>query len=278
MAGARINNDPLVQFLMLATFAVLYKWWAAGSWQQWYSAVGLLCLAILTKSTALTLVPLFAICLFCSKHTPIRTKSLLAICGMMIAAMMIGWYVFYRLLIDNQNHLIGSIGSLNAKLKVDSSLWNFLILNPAKVLEHPFNNPWLDSTRRAYVWEYLFRSALFGEFNLGEPLKFSAQLLVGSMLAILVLAIPGLLAGLSYATTPVYLLLISQLSAIAAIRWISPFACHQDFRFILIASLPVAYLFARSAVGYSKTWLALSTSAIIMFVVFAFSLVFMLLP
>jgi 4-amino-4-deoxy-L-arabinose transferase-like glycosyltransferase len=273
LVGARINNDPLAQFLSLVAFASLYSWWISSSCQSWYLGVLALSLAVLTKANSLTLVPVFFVCLISAKHSTLRAKVLLGSGATLTALVVLGWYLYFRIYFDDHNNLVGNIGNLNHALRLDNNIRYFYVLNPFKMIEYPFNNAWIDSSRRAYLWEYLVRSALFGEFDWGEAFKPYARLMVASVLLLGCIAAYGAVISLSTATIPIYILLIFHLLAVAAMRIFSPFSCHQDFRYILIAALPLAYFFSRGAVSFSRIWFWLSACGLAIFVILSCYLV-----
>lgn len=253
--ASHINNGPLAHVLGLAAFILLYQWWQTGDKRTWLYAVLALCLAMITKATALTLTPVFMLCLLYARHTPFRAKLwLIAVSSVMFFAL-VGWYVFFRLYIDHQGQLVGNIKGLSHLLRVDAGMTNFIIYNPIQILAHPYNNPWSDTERRSYLWEFLTRSVLFGEFHFGESLRLLAQSLLIFLFLAIGIILRGLLVCFSRLWLPMHLLFLSQLIAISTYRALYPFSCNQDFRFILLAAIPGAFFFVRGALETSRFWL-----------------------
>jgi len=266
MAGARINNDMPAHFLSLLASALLYRWWQTGSARTWFLSVVVLCLALLTKSTALAIVPLFGVCFVLARHVSLRTKGVLALGTVIMVYVLLGWYVMYRVYGDQQQHLVANVQNLSGGLRIDPSLTNLVVFNPAGMLREPYNGPWRDSARRAYLWEYATRGALFGEFDFGPDFRPYAQALLALTLILIMIAGWGMLTSLTSACIPIYLLLLSQLAAIAANRILYPYSCSQDFRYILPITVPWAY-FVACGIGHMPKWLrGISIVALMFFV------------
>jgi hypothetical protein len=267
MAAARINNDSLVQLLTLAAFVALNSWYKTGSARAWYGSVVVLCLALLTKATALTLAPLYPILLVLSKRMRIREKFVLALGAVVIVSALLGWYVTYRFYEDGQRQIVANVSSLNAALKIDISPKSLLTFNPVEVFKHPYNNPWSDESRRSYFWEYLARGALFGEFNLGAEFRPYARALLVVLMLLGLFALAGSVVSLSVATLPLGLFFLLQLAGLVASRTQFPYSCSQDFRYILVAAMPFAFYAAQGCVAFSKGWRCIGVVLQIVFVI-----------
>lgn len=213
-----------------------------------------MCLAFLTKATALTLVPPCILCFLFAKRVRLREKFVLACGAFLIVYVLVGWYVVFRMYVDGQTHLVGNATHLTGALKIDNSLHTLTIFNPLQVFEHPYNNNYSDDARRAYFWEYVVRGVFFGEFNFGEKFLPYAQYVLALFMILCLFAIAGGWISFSLPTLPFCLFFISQIAGLVAARTQFPFSCTQDVRYILVAAIPLAFYVAQGCVAFSKTW------------------------
>jgi hypothetical protein len=254
MAAARINNDALAQLLVLSAFAGLNSWWSTGAATAWYGSILALCLALLTKATALTLAPVYGFCLLFSRHTRFRDKCVLAIGAAAIIYVLIGWYVVFRVYNDGQRHLVGNASNISSALAIQTNPSTLITFNPLEVLKHPYNNPWSDTERRSFFWEYVVRGSLFGEFDFGPVFRPYAQWLLLLFMLLCVFAVAGYCVSLNAASVPVGLLFLFQLVGLIASRTQFPYSCSQDVRYILVAAVPFAFYIGQGCTAFSRRW------------------------
>ena len=134
---------------------------------------------------------------------------------------------------------------LNRHIMVENNIVDFVMFNPLEMIRVPFTIPWDTFYDRRFLWEYMFRSAFFGEWI------FENLLLLGqTTIAVALLGIIPLFAGARRRwgqwdlTRPMLLLGAALLLTLATFRALHPCTCDQDFRYIpLIAVSAVALAF-----------------------------------
>ena len=154
---------------------------------------------------------------------------------------------------------------VNGGLMLETTPQTFITFNPAALLQHPYNNPWAPGERRENYWEFFVRSAIFGEFNLGDSLKPFATVVLFFWFGTLALSLLGLVYALWkqwYAHVPLIAVGFFQLLGSIAYRLHYACACNQDFRFVPFLIIPISYfaIFATQVLPLrgrilSETWL-----------------------
>lgn len=248
--AARINNDALVFPLSLAVLCFLLRFWRNRRPWDWYGAALFLSLALLTKGTAFLLVFPLSLTMLLLPHTNLIRKFELWSAGIVCILLFSGWFYGPRFFREERTDafLVGNIRNLNSALRTERSLRGILTMNPLQILRHPFNNPWSDEERRGFLWEYILRSAFFGEF--GYP-RFLRPLAI-AILAFTLALVPTFLIGLFYdfrrhflGTLPLWSSLVATLTGFVGMYLFSPYASLYDFRYGLLAA-PTASFYVLS--------------------------------
>lgn len=243
MLSARINNDALEVPLAFLTVLLLLEWWNKGKRSVWLWAIVALSLAILSKSNALLLLPVAYICLFVKNGWRWKRTMIDGCAGLLIITLLAGWFTIYRHVSDtNQDPLVGNTATLNSGLVVDNSFAAYVTFNPVEFVRMPYNNPWEDAARRQYFWEYLYRSAFFGEFNFDEGRKALASWLLVFSFSAFLLSMWGWIMGWKHWKDFLPLLLLGVVfpAGHAAFRFRYPSGSSQDFRYIVPFLIPAA--------------------------------------
>ncbi len=254
LQSVRVNNDILMQLLGFTAAALCLHFWQSGRARSWYLLVLVLGLGILTKVNILLLLPVaFLTLVFQRSHTP-RTKLIMGSIGLCILLSLTEWLYILRMFQDFNIDLVGNVGNLNGDLSIPNSLSAYLTFNPLQILHHPYNDAFGDEARRMFFPEYLYRSAFFGEFNLGDSLRTFSRwmLLMGFFVSIL--AMCGFFSALrrSYRQAlPVWFAFCALLFGHAFFRFLYPYSSSQDFRYSVLLLVPVSY-FALLQVSRSR--------------------------
>lgn len=250
--SVRISNDVLYQPLALLTFACLARWWTRGRLPDWYAACAAFSFAFLAKISALAFVPLMFVLFFFRSNVRWGEKIGNAALSALLVVSLAGWFPAYRLFIEPDTGKTLSLGNdgMSGDLGVDNLFRNFATFNPAQVLRIPYNNPWNDESRRSYYWEYLYRSAFYGEFSFDGRLRGVSVAILFFGFGACVLSLAGFLTEAvrsfrRFLPSGVFLFLLLLSSFLY--RWKFTYAPNQDFRFIVIAIVPLAYFAARGA-------------------------------
>lgn len=265
--SARINNDALsVPLAFLAAF-LLISWWQTGKRWTWYWVMAVIALHILTKNNGLLLLPVAYACLTFKRGYTWKKKLTEGLIGLAIVILVAGWFSVYRSMHKTgQDMIIGNTGTLNSGLILTNKLENYLIFNPVKMLEIPYNNPWDDNARRQHFWEYWFRSAFFGEFQFGDSRKLVASWILFTAMLTGLIGVWGFVRSVRsrfFEYLPMIFLGVLLSLGHAAFRFRYPYGSSQDFRYSLVVLLPFALsvalgvLYARSALTRKSMIIAL---------------------
>lgn len=242
--AARINNDVFLFPLEVFCFGFLLAWWRTGRWRHWWLALALLALSILTKTNGLLLVPVAFLLLAFKPRLPLKTKIAAGAVSLILLLLSTGWIFTLRNGASINQPLVVNTGNLSSALYVKNTVETFTEFNPLRMIVRPYNNPWDDAAGRQYFWEYFFKSAFFGEFDLGTTLKpLASAVLLCAFLALLY-AMYGAWVSIrkeGWRTLPLWSAAGFLLLGHALHRFVTPHSCAQDFRFSLLVSVPVLY-------------------------------------
>jgi len=242
--SSRITNDTALLLLQVLLLIGLVKFWRDGSRSSWLLVSTLLGVSLLTKLSALLFVPISYLLLAFQKSLSTKEKLFLLLLSGAIIICISGWYYGLRLVAEDQHQFVSETSRLARGLQVSNNLRDYLTFHPQRILEIPYNNAWKDTARRHYVWEYLFRSALFGEFDFGERLRPTAKLLVGVAFSLLFFSFFGFVREIrdrKLSALPLHLATAFSLMALVAFRACYSYSSLQDFRHIAIIALPCSY-------------------------------------
>lgn len=243
--SARINNDIAVTLFSFLAFGLLVLWWKRPRMKTWIALAVTIALGILSKNTALLLVPVAGACLLLARGLPWKKKILWGVTMLFIIGVGAGWFSIWRKYYDeSQSLIIGNENTLNSGLAVPNNPSAFLVFNPIEMVKHPYNSPWSDDERRQYFWEYFHRSAFTGEFMPGvNRMQVASWLLIWSFI-LMAIAAYGVWKGIRtrlYDVLPLLLLTVLLLAGHAVFRFRFPFSSSQDFRYSILLILPFAY-------------------------------------
>lgn len=246
---SRVNNDVLYAPLTLGGFGLLLWWWRAPKRRRWTALCLLLTAALLTKTSGLLLIGAAGLCLVFHPRLTLQECLKQALIMLVVLSVGAGWYHALRheqrFGLKYFTESSETTSGLSRALFVGNKPSDYVTLPLIKTIQEPYVNTWNDKTYRSNFWAFAYRSAYFGEFYLGEPLKGLARGILISGYGVAVLALAG--AGLMLrkregALTPLLAVLAIQFAGLMGYRLLNPFACNQDFRFIVVASAPLLAL------------------------------------
>lgn len=247
-AASRINNDVLLYVLGMAAILLALHALQPRKEKALYGSALLMGLGLLIKSNAALLLPLLPAVVFLRREPVLVRLRRLAICGGIVLVLGASISVFRFINTNQMPALVGNAGNLNHHLRLETSVKHLTTFHPGQVVLHAFNDPWSDEKRRSYFWEYLYRSAFFGEFQYSDRLLTVARALLIVSMILLFAGCMGLLRRQPHETRPLSILLVLLLSMLAghfAFRIDLPVSSAQDFRYSLFALIPISYLVAR---------------------------------
>lgn len=245
---SRVTNDVLLLITSFVFCAQLIQWWQTGSVKMWYLLVCTLALALLSKSNSLPFAPLLFFCLLIHPSVSLRRKSCDGVMGILILALLVGWLYVLRFVIENETFIVGNM--LNEGLRVENTLRHVLEFHPYAVIGTPFNGTWDDVSRRQYFWEFLFRSAFFGEWSFSSLLLMPhlARAMLSLAISLLVIGVIGFWRDCVFhfrRTVPMALILLATIASVFLYRLRSPYSPNQDFRFVPLLAVAVSYYCVR---------------------------------
>jgi hypothetical protein len=140
---------------------------------------------------------------------------------------------------------VPNTGALNPGMRAETSLNTFLVFDPFLFMNVLHNNPYNQDGKK-YFWNYLFKTSLFGEYwipgirhdNMAWWLNFNFILILG-------MVIYGLVRYVEvdwWNKVPVYGLVILYFASMIYFRLKVPFACANEFRYILPALIPIGMI------------------------------------
>jgi len=146
----------------------------------------------------------------------------------------LGISILVKMLVGDS--LVGNAGGLNQRLAVGYSAVNFLYFDIPEYLSTVYTDAWRDEGGRQYFWNYLFKTALFGEFKIRTDAfgVWTAMILNYSFFGLLIYGFVGFWK--KKFDRRVWLLLVNGglfLLALATLRMKYPYSCSNDFRYIL---------------------------------------------
>lgn len=256
--SSRISNDALVTPLMFAFVGALLQWWRTGRDRWWYACMALMIAGLLTKLTMLVLLGALVPCLFLHKGITWRKKVLLGETGLFLIILCTGWFFFLRISDGFMMHMATKeLLGMNGQLAVPATFVNMMSFSPLRILSTVYNNPWNDNFGRQYFWEYFFKSAFVGEWQLAKAyFAIHWTMMLGGLIA-LGLAVFGIVRSVRRKAAdrlPLLSILLSSSLVIFLYRWMHSASVNQDFRFAPMIAIPIAALAMTGLDALSPLW------------------------
>jgi len=274
LVAPRIGNDQM--FIALHVLCLLsgfnYIRYRKGS--SLVFAVVCAALAIWTKSTgfiSLALVILMAVVGYYKNRLPEKfAPSKTEIISWVLLLLVFVGLAFEKTI--GEGNLVSNANSLHSGLRVGNEAGNFLYFDLKPFLMEPYTSAWADGLGREYFFNYAFKSSLFGEFKLVETAfgKTLVSLISASFLGLIVFAIRGWWkTKLDVYHWILFIQGILFFAALGFLRYQYPYACSNDFRYIMPALLSfVPYVgLGIYQKEFSLKWKFLGIATVLVFVV-----------
>lgn len=240
LVAPRVGNDQMFYLLHILCLWGGINYLNKGRGKYLIVSVVASALAMWTKTTAavtMGMVFLFAVCGYVQNFRLLRPSRSELVAWVLFAALVVG--VCLQKLIGEAD-LVGNASGLNSRLRVGNEAFNYIFFDLRNFIIHPFTSAWNDEWGRQFFWNYTFKSALFGEFELSRVAlgRTFATLVSVTFLGLLVYAVRGFWK--TRLNTVHWLLLIQGAAFIAALMFLRiklPYACSNDFRLIAPAIL-----------------------------------------
>jgi len=276
--GLRIGNDAALYAAAGVATWFMIRWWQTRRRRDLWSFAAATALALLCKSNAIVLLAAGGLLLVSVAASALihrkRQKWRRVFVDLAIFSGVTGFgfalsfavRVYYYLHGSINNWLISNVDSLGGSLRVPVDIKSFLPLDIPTFLTQPWLETGNDATGRSNFWNYLLRSSLSGEFSFPGSWQRGLAILWGVvLLALCLLALYRLVSGRPhrqgrtlYIQRPWLLLTLLWVASAAALRVKAPFACSNDFRYILPVIVPAALYWA-SGGAFTKMLMLLMT-------------------
>lgn len=268
--ASRINNDVLYLLWGTACFALLVRWWRHQSIVIWFVLGLCIALGLLSKNNTAVFLPVAIVCLLACRTLTLRRKAGLLGLLFLTVALVFGWLPVLRFAVERNTNasFVGNMQTLNGVFFIGNGLEHMLTFSPIRVILFPYNNTYTDIPQGRYFWEFLYRSAITSEFNLGPALEWISSLILLLGFILVVVASMGfwkIICKRAYKTLPCWLTLGSILAAHVALRLAYSSSTFQDFRYSAVATLPAGYFLVEGICNLSP---ALSRWARIVLILF----------
>ena len=243
----RIGNDILLYLFSSIALYYIVRFDSSKGKIDFLLSILFSVLAMLTKTSGIILFALIGIIILVQLKNKVLEnktilKKLLILCLSFLLILPFSFRkTFYHIFsgkgLSIQRTVVGNIGNLDSNLTVKNELHNYIWFDLKTFITEVFVNPWEDRGGRQYFWNYLLKTALFGEFNYNSFFHRNLGVLISLMfLVLLIITIWGLFylnKQEKKALTPITLYLLLSLLAMILLRAMVPASCSNDFRYIL---------------------------------------------
>ncbi|MEC5385109.1 hypothetical protein VVD49_05200 [Uliginosibacterium sp. H3] len=256
----RIGNDGALYATAAVAAWFMLRWWQARQRADLWAFSAVVALSLLCKSNATVLLGAGGLLVLSTLVSALwrrkARKSKRALLDLVIfsgvagcgLALSFAVRIYYYLQGQITNWLIANVSGLNSGLAVPVDVKSFLPLDIPTFLTVPWINVGDDASGRGNFWNYLLRSSISGEFPFPGTLHRVLAILFGiAVLGLFILAIRRLFSGAGsrtrsglYRYRPWLLLSLLWIASVAALRIQVPFACSNDFRYVLPIIVPAA--------------------------------------
>ena len=271
MVTPRIGNDSMFYLMHVLCMWAGINYVKNGCGKYLVASVVASALALWTKSTGLVsvgMVFLFVVSGFLANkqlHKPSKTE----IVSWVMFVVLVVAFVIQRL---QGGELVGNASALNSFMRVPNFAFNYLYFDLRNFLEYPFTSGWDSAMGRDFFWNYALKSSMFGEWSMLPTTngRFWATMMSVFLLGLIVYAIRGFWkTRLNLVHWLLLLQGIAFIASLMALRIKYPFACSNDFRYILPILLSFAPFVAMGVTlkESSTSWKVCGYITVVAFVV-----------
>lgn len=246
--SSQITNDGLLTLLLFILIGLLLRWQESKRTIDILSASAVLGLALLTKSTALLILPVLVLSILTATNVPRKHKAALMAGAIMIVMIIAGWFFVLRFGIEKQTSIVGNETGTHELITVPLVLRDFVTFNPIMVMLFPLTDD-LTTPRREILFEHLLKTAHFGHHYVVPKRLASVLLLTGCFMLVM------MLIGVRSKHVLGRMMLLSMCAVliigIVLHRFHTPSVANEDFRFIVPVIIPI-FAFAVHAATESR--------------------------
>ncbi len=237
LVAPRIGNDQLFYFFHLLCLWGVLKYILSKSSKALLCAAAAAGLSYWTKSTGVITLATFALGLvlgYFPRETIFPKKSEVISLGILVLVCL----GILAVRLWSGASLVGNSSGLHSGLAVPNSFGNYVYFDLKNYMLNPFASPWNESQGREFFWNYALKTSLFGEFRIFKfPLGETLGAVMGtSLLVFIVCAFRGFWKSrMDRIKVLLFLQIAMFFAALMYLRITMPFACSNDFRYILPA-------------------------------------------
>lgn len=241
MVAPRIGNDQLFYLLHVLCLWAGISYFKDGRGNYLIVAVVATALALWTKTTGVvTLGMLFVLMVggFFAKGE-LRKPTRSEVVSWSLFIVLIAAFVLQKLL---GSDLVGNADYLNSSMKVQNEAFNYLYFDLRSFLEYPWTSCWNSMMGRNFFWNFALKTSLFGEWDMLPTAegRLCATIMSVLLLGLVVYGIRGFWKKrLDFVHWILFLQGIAFFGSLATLRLKYPFACSNDFRYILPVLLSI---------------------------------------
>ena len=235
MVTPRIGNDPMFYLMHVLCIWAGINYVKEGLGKYLVASVVASALALWTKSTGIVSVGmffLFAVGGACANKRW-RKPSKFEMVSWILFAVLVDVFLIQRLL---GKELVANANVLNPLMNVQNEAFNYLYFDLRNFLEYPFTSGWDSAMGRDFFWNFMLKSSMFGEWSMLPTAngRFWATLMSVFLLGLIVYAIRGFWkTRLNLVHWILLLQGVAFIASLMVLRLKYPFACSNDFRYIL---------------------------------------------
>jgi hypothetical protein len=267
--SSRLSNDTLLFLLWILSLCYVIRFWQKGKERDWYVSVLFICVGILTKSSALTILPVLALCLVFHPSIKRERKYKLAGLSLLIILVSVGWFYALRFAVEGNAHIIGNVEGNNPKiLLTEWRPYHLFMFRPHEVVMYPFTSSWRDEFGRHFFLEYLVKSTFSGGWVYSGSASKLSQILHIINIPLLLLMICGFFADIKRnwkENLPMWLTLLVLLGASGFMIANTKVSVVQDFRLVPLIALPVTFYVVKGIELLPGKWVIAGKTLLIAF-------------
>ena len=247
LTAPRINNDILFYFgaLFCMLFAQRY-WCSRKNFDVVFASIGA-SIALAAKSTGFVILGVWVMIYALNALRFLKINSLRTLFASMsiiiLSVVLSNYRIIADILEDGKKPVLADVRNshwLDA-LKVQNTVGNYLYFDLQDYLLEPYTSPWEDKGGRQYFWNFALKTSLFGEFRLWDmPVgRIFAAILSILALLIWIFALWGMM-HFQVKELPSLFFIGFLFAALIFLRVSYPYACSNDFRYIMPVLLPLS--------------------------------------
>jgi hypothetical protein len=252
--GVQIGNDDCVYLWFGASTYFTSRWWLRGQDADRARAAVCAGLGVVTKTNALLLFIVLGV-LHVARTRYVEKKhgladyargaAPIAAAAAVSSLLALGTALPDFLAGKRQSLLVGNVELVPPTLRVGNGVANYLWFDARTFVVVPFSSSWDDEHGRQWFWNFLLKTGLFGDFEFFAPSQRALARAISLLLLILlvVLVVLVLRGAVPRGEWPLGLQTVTFVASLAAMRILHPYACANDFRYILPAIGPLIILY-----------------------------------